>query len=67
MKFASLLGDQEGPMVDGTTAENPLGDDFDPVATCAICGKPVEKTRGDVIVTTQQNTVHATCAARLAA
>jgi len=54
-------------MADGTHEENPLADDFAPVPSCAICGKPIEKASGDVIVTALQNAVHAQCAARLAA
>lgn len=54
-------------MADGTHEENPLAGDFSPVPSCAICGKPIEKGSGDVIVTALQNAVHAQCAARLAA
>ena len=54
-------------MADGTHEEHPLADDFAPVSSCAICGKPIEKASGDVIVTALQNAVHAQCAARLAA
>lgn len=65
VKFAVLPG-EEGPMADGTHPENPLADDFAPVASCGICGKPIEKGTGDVIITTLHNAVHAQCAARLA-
>ena len=54
-------------MVDGTSAEQPLADDFTRAPSCAICGKPIHKASGDVIVTALQKTVHAKCAARLAA
>ncbi len=54
-------------MTDGIHEENPLADEFVHGSSCAICGKPIEKARGDVIVTAHQNAVHAQCAARLAA
>ena len=51
-------------MADATNAEHPLPDDFARVSSCAICGKPIEKASGDVIATTNQHAVHATCAER---
>jgi hypothetical protein len=66
VKLAAPDG-REGSMADGAHEENPLADDFAPVSSCAICGKPIEKASGDVIVTALQNAVHAQCAARLAA
>jgi hypothetical protein len=66
VKLAAPQG-QEGAMAEGIHEEHPLADDFAPISSCAICGKPIEKTSGDVIVTALQNAVHAQCAARLAA
>jgi hypothetical protein len=54
-------------MAQGMNPESPLPDDIAPSVTCAICGKPIDKATGDVIVTAMQNSVHAQCAARLAA
>lgn len=54
-------------MAEGMNPESPLPDDAVPAVTCAICGKPIEKASGDVIVTALQNAVHAQCAARMAA
>ena len=51
-------------MPDGTHAEHPLPDDFSRTTSCAICGKPIEKAGGDVIVTALHHAVHAECAAR---
>ena len=53
-------------MADGIHEEHPLADDFASAPSCAICGKPIEKAAGDVIITALQNAVHAQCAARLA-
>lgn len=54
-------------MAERMNPESPLPDQTVPGATCAICGKPIEKATGDVIITTLQNAVHAQCAARMAA
>jgi hypothetical protein len=51
-------------MADRNNAEHPLPDDFSRTTVCAICGKPIEKASGDVIVTALQHAVHAECAAR---
>jgi len=54
-------------MAEGMNPESPLPDDAAHAETCAICGKPIEKAGGDVIVTALQNAVHAQCASRMAA
>ena len=55
-------------MAEGMNQERQLPDDAAaPATTCAICGKPIDKATGDVIVTALQNAVHAQCAARMAA
>jgi hypothetical protein len=51
-------------MAERSNAEHPLPDDFSRLTVCAICGKAIEKARGDVIVTALQHAVHAECAAR---
>lgn len=53
---------QDDPIAHGPAADAPA-----PGAACAICGAPIEKVSGDVIITTLENAVHAQCAERLAA